>query len=163
MSTESKVHLMKRLDEEWPKFRQLLESIPEAEMEEPGVIDQWSIKELLGHAIFWARKGATDLRLTRSGRTDDIQLPGGQARVDEWNASAAANGRDRSKAELLAELQAAHDDAREAAQEVHDEGLAIELSGWTVGVRFAEDTYRHYREHAEQIRAWQRQLETTEA
>jgi hypothetical protein len=32
-----------------------------------------------------------------------------------------------------------------------------------MGHRFAEDTYRHYDEHAEQIRAWQRQLETTEA
>lgn len=154
---------MERLDEEWPKLRALLDEIPEAEMEEAGAIDQWCIKELLGHMIFWARKGATDLRLTRDGRTDEIQLPGGQARVDEWNASAAARGKERSKADLLAELQAAHEDAREAAQEVPEEGLAIELDGWSVGLRFAEDTYRHYREHAEQIRAWQRQMETTEA
>jgi uncharacterized protein (TIGR03083 family) len=154
---------MQRLDEEWPKLRELLESIPESEIEEPGAIDQWSVKELLGHVIFWARKGATDLRLTRDGRTEEIQLPGGQARVDEWNASAASTGKDKSKEQLLSELQAAHDDAREAAQEVPEEGLAIELGGWSVGVRFAEDTYRHYREHAEHIRAWQRQLETTEA
>ena len=29
--------------------------------------------------------------------------------------------------------------------------------------RFAEDTYRHYREHAAQIRAWLKNMETTEA
>jgi hypothetical protein len=163
VSTESKVHLMNRLDEEWPKFKALLESIPEAEMEQPGAIDQWCVKELLGHMIFWARKGATDLRLTRDGRTEEIQLPGNRARVDEWNASAAARGKDKTKSDLLAEVEAAHNDAREAAQEVPEEGLAIELDGWSVGIRFAEDTYRHYREHSEQIRAWLRQLETTEA
>jgi len=30
-------------------------------------------------------------------------------------------------------------------------------------VRFREDTYGHYKEHAEQIGEWQRNLETTEA
>lgn len=161
--TNSKVHLMSRLDDEWPKFKALLKEMPEAEMEIPEAIDQWSVKELLGHVVFWARKAATDLRLTRHGRTEEIQLPGNQARVDEWNASAAARGKDKSKSDLLTEVEAAHDDAREAAQEVPEEDLAIELDGWSVGIRFAEDTYRHYREHAEQIRAWQGQLETTEA
>jgi hypothetical protein len=51
----------------------------------------------------------------------------------------------------------------QALEAAPESALAIEVSGWTVGVRFAGDTYRHYREHAEQIVAWQQQLETTEA
>ena len=30
-------------------------------------------------------------------------------------------------------------------------------------VRFREDTYNHYKEHAQQIGEWKRNLETTEA
>jgi hypothetical protein len=53
--------------------------------------------------------------------------------------------------------------ARRALDNATDEAVSIEMEGWTVGVRFAEDTYRHYREHGEQIRSWKQGLETTEA
>jgi hypothetical protein len=163
MSTESREHLLTRMDEEWPSLNALLDSISEGEMDEPGVVDEWSLKELLGHMIFWAEKAAHDLRAVAEGRIDDIKLPGGQTNVDLWNAEAAARGKAMSVADLKAELARRHEEARKALEEVAEAGLAVQLGGWSVGLRFAEDTYRHYREHAEQIRAWQRQLETTEA
>jgi len=163
MSTESREHLLKRMDEEWPQFKALLDSIAEDEMDTPGVVDEWNLKELLGHVIFWAEKAAHDVKAVAEGRVDDIKLPGGQTNVDLWNAEAAARGKSMSAGDLKAELTRRHEDARTALEEVAEAGLAVQLGGWSVGLRFAEDTYRHYREHAEQIRAWQRQLETTEA
>ncbi len=163
MSTESKEHVLSRLDSAWPAFKALIDDVPESELETPGVVDAWSIKELLGHVIFWADKAAHDVRASAAGKTDEIALPGGDANVDKWNAEAAARGKAMSNAEVIAAVAKAHEDARTAVAESPESALAPELSGWTVGVRFAEDTYRHYEEHSEQIEVWMRQLETSEA
>jgi hypothetical protein len=150
------------MDEVWHEFRQLLHSVPEPEMDRPGVVDDWCMKELLGHVSFWAQKAGKDIRLASAGRTEEIEVPGGQPTVDEWNAKAAARGNAMSAEAVLRDVEVSHDDARQGLDEATDEAVSIEVKGWTVGVRFAEDTYRHYREHAEQIRAWQQSLETTE-
>jgi hypothetical protein len=160
--TSSVTYLRERLDQEWPPFRELVGSVAPDEMIVPGVVDEWCLKELLGHVNFWARKGAHDVRAAASGQVDSIEVPGGDAMVDEWNATAAASGLKLATDAVLPELEASHADARNALHDTTDEALAIELKGWTVGVRFAEDTYRHYREHADQIRSWKQGLETTE-
>ncbi len=163
-AAESKPHVLERLDAEWRAFSDLLDSIPDDEMDWPSVVDQWCLKELLGHINFWADKAAHDVRASAAGKLDEIELPvGGQPMVDEWNAREAARGKAMSPAELRAALQASFEAARQAVAESPEGALAPVLNGWSVGVRFAEDTYRHYQEHAGQIRAWQRQVETTEA
>jgi hypothetical protein len=161
---ESKTHLLQRLDEEWPKFQALIESIPDVEMDRPGVVDQWCLKELLGHVNFWAEKAAHDVRVAAAGKPEEIEVPvGGQPMVDEWNAREAARGMAMTPAQLRAALLETYQDARRALEEAPEEALAPVVAGWSVGVRYAADTYSHYREHAEQIKLWARNLETTEA
>jgi hypothetical protein len=150
------------MDEVWPGFRTLINSVPEPEMDRPGVVDEWCMKELLGHVSFWAQKAGKDIRLAAAGTPEKIEVPGGQPMVDQWNARAAARGKAMSADAIIGDVELSHDDARRALDEATDEAVSIEVKGWTVGVRFAEDTYRHYREHAEHIRAWQQSLETTE-
>ena len=161
--TESKAHLLDGMEKEWPAFKKVLDAIPDGEMDRPGVVDQWCLKELLGHVNFWAEKGARDVRLAGEGKADQIEVPGGQEKVDEWNAREAALGKAKTPAELRRAVQASYENARRALEEAPEPALAVVLEGWSVGVRYAEDTYRHYREHAEQIRAWGRDLETSEA
>lgn len=163
MSTESKKHVLSRMDTEWPEFMALLESIPQSDFDRPGVVDDWCLKEILGHVNFWAEKAANDIRAAATGKLDDIELPGSDAAVDEWNAREAARGKAMTPGDLLTTVRKSHEDAHKAVDESPESALAIEMEGWTVGVRFAEDTYRHYREHAEQIRTWVRELETSEA
>jgi len=161
-NTSSVAYLRERLDQEWPPFHELVRSVPESEMDVPGVTDEWCMKELLGHVNFWTRKGATDLRLAGSGKANEIETPGNQENVDKWNAKAASRGKATTAEVVVSELVDSHDDARRALDDATDDTLSIEVNGWTVGVRFAEDTYRHYREHSEQIRSWKQGLETSE-
>ena len=162
MSTESVAHLKSRMDVVWPEFRALVGSVPQDEMDTPGVVDDWCMKELLGHVNFWAWKGARDVRAATAGKIEEIEVPQGPAMVDEWNARAAASGKAMSAEAAVRDLELSHEDARRALEDATDEAVSIEIEGWTVGVRFAEDTYRHYREHGEQILAWQKQMETSE-
>jgi len=162
-NTESKQHVLSRMDEEWPKFRSLMESVADEDWDIPGVTDDWCLKEMIGHVNFWAKKAETDITLAAQGKASQIKTPGGQENVDKWNAREAAKGKALSPSELRLLVEKSHKAARAALEVAPEAALAIEVNGWSVGVRFAEDTYRHYREHSEQITNWQRELETTEA
>ena len=161
--TETKEHLLSRMEEEWPKFRSILDSIPDDDYDIPGVVDEWCLKELLGHVSFWAAKAAHDVQIAGAGRPEEIEAPAGQADVDAWNAREAARGKTMQPDDLRELTQKSHTEARRALEAAPEPALAIEVKGWSVGLRFAEDTYRHYREHSEHIGAWVRELETTEA
>lgn len=170
MSPVDKAAIERELDAEWQALRAEVESLSDEELQEPGVVEEWSVKDLLGHIAFWATKAAGDLELARSGRSGDIKVPfipdpegsGGQNVTDEWNARESAARKGRSLAEMRSEWERSFEAAKEALRATPAETLETEVKGWDMLTRFAEDTYRHYREHAEQIRAWKRDLETTE-
>ena len=160
-----------RLEEEWQSLKALVDSLSAEELQEPGVIEDWSVKDLLGHVAFWANKAAGDLALARSGRGGRIEVPfipnaegsGGENVTDDWNAREAAARKGKSLKDVRQEWEDSFEAARASLKTTPPEVLEQEVQGWSMFVRFREDTYNHYKEHAEQIREWQRNLETTEA
>lgn len=171
MSAPEKAEIERTLDSEWQALHAVVDSLSDEELREPGVVEEWSVKDLLGHIAFWTSKAAHDLELASSGRSHQIEVPfipnpegtGGESLTDKWNAREAKARTNLSLAEVKAQWEKSFEAARAALQAAPQEVLDIEVLGWTVFVRFAEDTYRHYREHTQQIRAWQRETETTEA
>jgi len=154
---------LRELDDAWADLQAVIASLSDSEAQQPGVADQWSVKDLLGHMAFWSQKGAADLQLLAGGRETDITTPGSEADLDEWNARESAGRTALTLPEAKAELERSHAAARKALADIDPQRLEIDVKGWTMAHRFAEDTYRHYAEHATQIREWQRQTETTEA
>ena len=159
---ESKAQMQQRLDEGWQEIVALADSLPADELERPGVVAAWSVKDLLGHMAFWANKAAGDLRLLAGERAEEIETPSGQQATDEWNDREYQRRRDLPLSQVRAEWEKSFEDARQALAAAPEDVLWQEVKGWPQAVRFREDTYVHYREHAEQVRAWQRQLETSE-
>ncbi len=163
MSAPDKSAIERQLDQGWDDIRGLVDSLSDRELLEPGVVEQWSVKDLLGHMAFWAAKAAHDLDLARAGRVAEIEVPGGEEQVAEWNARESKSREDKSLDETRNEWISSFEAAKKALGATAAEVLDLEVAGWDMLTRFDEDTYRHYREHAEQIRAWQRETETTEA
>jgi uncharacterized protein (TIGR03083 family) len=157
-----KTEVERKLDAEWQALREAIESFSDEELEAPGAVDEWSVKDLLGHMAFWANKAAHDLDAINAGEEGAIQLAGGQEGVDAWNARESEARKDKPLPEMKAEWEASFEAARQALSVTPAEKLEIEVQGWNMFTRFAEDTYRHYREHAAQIREWKREVETTE-
>jgi uncharacterized protein (TIGR03083 family) len=149
------------LQEAWQQVKGLVDSLSERDIEQPGVVEEWSVKDLLGHMAFWAQKGASDLRLLAAGRQNEIQTPGDA--LDVWNAREAASRKEKPPAEARAEWEASFEDALRALDETPSALLDVEVKGWPQLTRFLEDTTRHYNEHAGHIRAWLSSVETTEA
>ena len=161
--TKDKEAVEQEMEESWQDLCAALDSISDAEQEQPGVVEGWSVKDMLGHITFWAEKAGRDLRLVAAGKPDELEVPTGPESVNEWNAREADRRKQLPLSQVREELEAAHQAALQSLRDVPVEVLDVEVKGWTMLVRFAEDTYRHYREHAEHIRAWKREVETTEA
>jgi hypothetical protein len=151
------------LESAWLELVSSVESVPEDEMETPGVVDEWSVKDLLGHITFWTEKAATDLDLLAQGRPGDIETPGNEENVNAWNKRESDARKGMDLGEIKRRWLESFTLAKAALDRVTSESLDTEVKGWPQRQRFAGDTYEHYQEHAEQIRAWQRALETTEA
>lgn len=157
-----KARLERSLAEAWDELVSTIEAVPEDEMETPGVVEEWSVKDLLGHITFWAEKAASDLDLLAEGTPDEIETPGGEENVAIWNKRESDARKGMSLDEVRNGWLASHERAREALKRVSEEQLDTEVADWAQWKRYAGDTYLHYREHTEEIRAWQRALETTE-
>lgn len=147
----------------WESIVALVDSLSEKEQSQPGVVEDWSVMDLLGHMAFWAEKAAADLRALNAGRPEEIQSPSSTEELNEWNARESAARARKSLAELRAEWEKSYEDAAQMLRETDSGLLGMEVKGFSQLNRFLGDTTLHYKEHAEQIRAWQRQLETTEA
>ena len=160
--TVDKAEILRGLDDAWSDIKSLVDSIPEPEKLQCGVVEEWSVKDLLGHMAFWANKASDDLKVLSSGMERAIETPGGEEAVAEWNARETAARKDRPLADLEQEWLQSFASARTAFEVAPPEKLEMEVQGWPQLSRFLEDTTIHYREHEHHIRAWLKQLETTE-
>ncbi len=161
--TTDKPQILRDLDAAWHDLKSLVDSVPEPKLAEAGVVEEWSVKDLLGHMAFWAKKASDDLQALGSGMECEIEAPGGDAMVDQWNAREAAARKGKSLNELRDEWLTSFEAARSAFDGVPADKLETEVKGWSQLSRFLGDTTIHYREHENHIRTWFNQLETTEA
>ena len=72
-----KAEVERKLDAEWQTC-QAVESFRTEELEAPGVVEEWSVKDLLGHMAFWANKAAHDLDASCGRRRRRSELAGGR-------------------------------------------------------------------------------------
>lgn len=158
-----KVDLERELESAWDELRSLVDEVPDSELEQPGVVDEWSMKDLLGHVGFWSQHAANSLSAVNAGRLDEIVFGEGENWFDDWNAREYAVRQDRSFPDIRVEWLQGHENARTALVAASEENLAKTHGKYDPQRSFPADTFLHYQEHAEHIRSWMRDLETTEA
>jgi hypothetical protein len=134
---------------EFRAFHQALEGLNEDQLTEPW-LGTWSAKEIVAHIIGWQEEiGPALERLARGEKP----VPEGVSYddADSWNARFVAERRDTPVAELLQDLDASHERFLRLASEVPDDRFQPGRTAW----RLVDlNSAHHYREHAEQIRAW---------
>ena len=153
---------VRQLEKEWTALRSVVESVPQEEVSAPGVVDDWSVKDILGHIAFWADRGAITLNASNTGNFDNVKFGEGDNWVDEWNAREAKARKNKPYKEIRGEWLTAHEHARKALEDATDETLNAKYRKGTILAFYVGDTYEHYKEHHDQIKAWLREMETTE-
>lgn len=134
--------LLARIDESWRQLLAALDDIPEDRLSDPGVIGDWSLKDLFGHLAFWDEHAVREVERALAG------LP---RQDNEWQAMNEADHaarRDRALPEQRAAMYQAHAALVERLESV----AGIEAAAIDAAIR--PDTYEHYEDHIADIRAW---------
>ncbi|HMM29924.1 MAG TPA: DinB family protein [Aggregatilineaceae bacterium] len=150
----TKQQLLDKLENAWADLQASFAGLSEAQMTEPGVTGEWSVKDILAHVTTWEEEALRMLPLILDGQTPPryADLYGG---LNAFNAQMSAQKRDLPLAEVLAQLDATHRRLIEVVQRAPDDQITRETR---FRRRLRLDTYSHYPEHARAIRAWRERL-----
>jgi len=142
--------LLKRLEDAWAALQESYAGLNDSEMMEPGVMGEWSVKDILGHVTTWEEEALRYLPLIiQGGRPPRYSTRYGG--VDAFNAQMSLQKRDLSLSEVLRQLDEVHDRLANFAETVSEEQY---LPGTRFRRRLRLDTYGHYPIHARAIREW---------
>jgi len=147
--------LLKRLDQTWTAFSEAYAGMSEAQLAEPGVTGDWSVKDLLGHVTTWEEEALKYLPLILTGGTPprySVMYDGG---FDAFNALMTAQKRNLPLAEVLRQLEETHRRLIDYIQTVPEAAFTRETP---FRRRLRLDTYSHYPIHTRMIREWRERL-----
>lgn len=161
--TATKADVERELVQAWQALASAVDSFSDVELEQPGVVEGWSVKDLLGHIAFWAQEATRNLQLIAAGKADEVRRPGSDSDVDEWNERERRLRQGRLLREVREEWLESFQGAMQALAAFPSEKLQDEFEGRSVLELFAEDTYDHYRQHLAQLAGWRQKLETSKA
>ena len=152
---------LKQLRAQRERLLAAIAELSEDERTAQPVVGDWSVRDILAHILAWEEEAVKRLKLIAKGTPERIKwVPPGK--VDEWNAKAREKRLGMSLTAVLAGLAARREEIsrllRSLPEETLGDGAKVPLSVWLPNC-----TYKHEAEHAEQIEAWRRELETTEA
>jgi hypothetical protein len=143
--------LLKKLDQAWTAFKESFADLTESRLTEPGVMGDWSVKDILAHVTTWEEEALKYLPLILAGgRPPRYVRYGG---IDAFNAKRTEEKRDLSLHEVLRQLDDTH--RRLIALVQHTDGAQFQ-SETRFRHRLRLDTYSHYPQHAEAIREWRK-------
>jgi hypothetical protein len=145
--------LVAELAEARTAFRAALDDIDPELLTTPGLVGDWSARELVAHLGYWDGHAADAVHAAEEGRTAEFDAE--SLDVEARNATvarvAAASDFETASSREEASFDALLDRLRDA-----DPAWLVQrtASGDTVEHVVREDGADHYREHAADIRAW---------
>ena len=159
-----KSELLNGLQEEYRHWEAFLDQIGPARMDQAGVTDHWSIKDIVAHLTGWRRR--TVARIQAAQRSEPEPPPPWPAHLqtdDEINAWIYESNHGLSVREVLDESQQVFKQLLAAIEGLPDEVL-IEPQrhlSWLAGRPFiASEFFAHFHEeHEPDMRAWLAQVE----
>ena len=145
----TKQDLLNAAAREYKAFHETIHGLNEEQMAAVW-LGSWSVKDIVAHICGWHREMIPLLeRIARGERP----VPAGVSYddVDAWNATFAAARADMAVADVLLEFDKSHEDFMHAAAQVPDDRFVEGKTAWKV---VDGNSAHHYKEHADQIRAW---------
>jgi uncharacterized protein (TIGR03083 family) len=141
--------LLNRLDAAWAALSDSYAGLSDAQLAQPGVVEDWSVKDILAHVTTWEQEALEQLPVVIAGGTPPRYAA--QGGIDAFNARATEDGRRRSLAEVLRRRDQTH--AR-LVELIRSQPAGTFGSRTRARRRLRLDTYGHYPEHTAAIRAW---------
>jgi mycothiol maleylpyruvate isomerase-like protein len=145
--------LARELDAARDAFLEALANVDEALVTVPGVVEDWSVRDLVVHVAWWSQHGADALALATAGRGSEFAYS--SAETDAMNARILEEGRSASPSDALRREELAFAAFRHAVAIADPPLLTLRLgNGDTVEEVIRYDGPDHYAEHTAHLRAW---------
>jgi uncharacterized protein (TIGR03083 family) len=144
--------LLKRLDGAWAAFEESYAGLSDAQLTEPGVTGDWSVKDILAHVTTWEEEALKHLPLIiAGGRPPKYATYGG---IDAFNDRMTEQKRALSLSDVRRQLDEVHGRLIDFIQSAPGDQFGRETRARR---RLRLDTYSHYPIHAGAIREWRQQ------
>jgi uncharacterized protein (TIGR03083 family) len=138
-----------QIERAWAALQDSYAGLPDARLTAPGVIGDWSVKDVLAHVTTWEEEALKHVPvILEGGRPPRYVTYGG---IDAFNARMTEQKRALSLDEVLSQLHDTHDRLLGFVASMPEDQL---LTGSRARKRLRLDTYGHYPEHALAIREW---------
>ncbi len=154
-----KTELLEALEDSRQEMIELLDGVPEEWMTEPGVVGDWSIKEVLDHLSHWEGQLVTLLFQAKRGVAKPTTPHFGTESVDEVNKRWAEASKERALDMIWQDWMGVRKQTIRRVSEMSDQDLNDpKRFPWQEGVPLYEwiqnDSFGHEEGHADQIRQW---------
>lgn len=151
----SQAELLRRLQDEYDRFTDLLERIPVETYSEPGVLGRWSVHDLLAHLIAHEQRALAELAAAQRGEVLIID----HAANDSFNAGAVFACRPLGSVALRqAWATSFHQVIQTVAQlpesVFRSDSPMVEALGDSIDGALGNNTYGHYAEHYGDLARW---------
>jgi hypothetical protein len=142
--------LLDKVDKAWVALKESYAGLSDAQLAEPGVVGEWSVKDLLAHVTTWEEEALKYLPVIIDGKTPprySTQYGG----IDAFNDLRTEQKRRFSLPEVLAQFVEIHSRLISYIQTVPEEQFTRETP---FRHRLRLDTYSHYPLHTRMISDW---------
>jgi hypothetical protein len=134
-------------------FHDALADVDPALLTAPGLVGEWSARELIAHLAYWAGHAAEALHQAEQGRVADFGED--EMDVDARNAVVARVARETDLATVRQREEAAFDALLSRLKRAEPTWLEERVSyGDTLEYVVRDDGADHYREHTADLRSW---------
>lgn len=138
----TKSELLRLVNKEWQQLVGTVSSLTEELAEKPGLVGDWSVKDLMGHISFWENVAADRLEKILTGKRiqfiDDEDVP-------RINKEEVERMRSEPLSSIQRNLQLVHTELVRAIDRFPEEKFRSNDQNLTEWI--AESTYQHYAEH----------------
>src|SRR5258708_33241143 len=101
-----KQQVLQKLEQGWTALKESCSGLSEAQLTEPGMVGEWSVKDILAHVTPWEEEALKALPLVLTGGRLPRYTPFGG--IDAFNARMAEQKHDMALSGVLRELQQMH-------------------------------------------------------
>lgn len=154
----TKLELLEAIQQERAAFEATLAGLTPEQMTAPGVMGEWSVKDLLGHVAMWESRLVTILYSVERGVEPKTLR---SSEVDRVNAESYVEQRERPLDRVLSDFHAVHVQLLKRLDALQDRDLSDSkrfpwMEGEPLEKLVAGDTFEHYAEHRPAIEAWRK-------
>jgi uncharacterized protein (TIGR03083 family) len=154
-----RAELLRRLDREYRRFHSAIARLTPAQLQTPGVVGTWSIKDVIAHFIVHEQFALHELQHALRGERYRPEEP----EPATINDRAVAERRAQSLGDVLQAWDESYHQVVAAVRSLTDAAFdptrsVVQLLEDTIDGALGNNTYDHYAEHLPAIEAWMQQL-----